>query len=641
MRRTLLVAILAAFFVAVFGAVGMERGVSRVMVRRHLAKPSLSVPKDVTTWKLNEDFDASDSLPAGWTTVDGDGDGYPWFIYIYNTHSGPNCAGSIYNSSGNNDWLITPPVSVDAGDTLYFWFAAQDPSWCNEHLQVLISTATSDTADFEDVILDTVLADTSWHSFTYDLSAYAGQTIYIAFKNIAVDMFIIKVDDVQVGQLPAYDGAVLAVDTINPYIEPHGTFTPMVTVQNLGSSPLEAEVYCYIVHSSDTVHVDSMEVSGLGYAESEVLSFPPVTLDIPEAVYQVMFEISNPADSNVENNYSGIYVYTYSTQRTVFLQEFTATGCTWCPYPAVALHRLKNELGEDVVIASYHIWGDYYSDPFALDANDSLASFYNITGIPSTACNGDMYTVGGSTGDLDDEYNMYYSIYEYISSTKTPVTLDVEITSASESGFDVHANVQVLGELAEEDVDLRLHYVITETNIPYHWDPGDVPLDSLFDVVRANLPDLGGVSVVGTDFDDNQHFALDPAWDADNCYLIAFVQDGVTGEVFYAVEEKIIPTLVKDSHKPTKLALGCSPNPFNSASEIDVNLPYDGELSLAVYDVAGHPVRTLADGNYEAGTYSFRWDGTDELAHQVPSGVYFVKLSFDGRTISRKLVLVK
>ncbi len=606
----------------------------------HFTTHRATAPKEATTWKLNENFDASDSLPPGWTTIDGDGDGYAWFIYSYNAHSEPHSAGSYYNSSGNNDWLITPPVSIDAGDTLYFWFAAQDPDWCNEHLQVLISTSTVDTADFDEVILDTVLSDTSWHPFVYDLSAYDGQTIYIAFRNIGVDMFILKIDDVQIGQLPPCDAQISAVDSLSPFIDPGSEYTPMANVTNLGSNPLDATAVCYVIHQDDTISVDTAEVSGVPYGETQLVTFPTITLDLLDAVYQVVFEVFAAGDSNFANNSDSTYVFTYTTPRAVLFQEFTATGCTWCPYPAVALHRLKLELGDSVAIASYHIWGASYHDPFWYTAGDTIAAYYGVSGIPSTACNGSLYMIGGSTGDVDTEYVMYSYVYDAIAATKTPIVVDVDIPSVTETGFDVEATVTVVGEILG-DPDIRLHYVITETNIPYHWDPGTIPLDSLFDVVRVTLPDIWGVPVTGSEFTDTRHIDLDPSWDANNCYLIAFVQDGINGEVYYAVEKKIEPSDVKESRTPGALKLTCAPNPFNPTGRVEVYLPDAGRMNLTIYDITGRPIRTLADGMYSSGTHAFTWDGKDDLSNPVASGVYFVRLSAGGKELTHKVALIR
>ncbi len=641
MRTLTMLLVLCVAAGMVFGvSIGQSKSFGNVQIRTSLNNRTVEhSTKDVTVWSLDENFDESSVLPFGWTSVDGDGDGQSWFIYSHNTYSGDNCAGSIYNASGNNDWLITPPIHINDGDTLYCWYASQDPDWCNEHIQILISTGTSDTSDFADTIFDYITPDTSWRQFVYGLEDYAGDDIYVAFRNIATDMFILKVDDVKIGQRPTNDCAVEAIDTLSPYLDPGDEVTPAATIYNEGSSSMSPDVICYIIHSDDTIYTDTVTVSELGHDLHRDVTFPAHTLDLYDAVYKIAFEISDATDEVEDNNTSSYYVYTYTTPRTVFFQEFTATGCYWCPYVAITLHQIKIDLADSVAVASYHIWGSYYSDEFATDENDNIAGGYGVDGIPSTVCNG-LYEIGGADTNLTRQYDTYLNAYNDIRQLPTPLILDFTISSATATGFDVSTNFEAVGELID-DIDYRLHYVIIETNMPYHWGLA-IPLDSLFDVVRATLPNYDGVAVSGSTFTDEEHFDIDPSWNADNCYLIAFVQDGTNGEIFYSKEAKILPSgITEKTDIPEKFALSCNPNPFNSASAIKVNIPKNGQIKLTIYDIKGNMVETIADGEFSAGAHTFRWDGNDDNGNSLSTGIYFVRLDTENSTIVRKIALIK
>jgi flagellar hook assembly protein FlgD len=84
-----------------------------------------------------------------------------------------------------------------------------------------------------------------------------------------------------------------------------------------------------------------------------------------------------------------------------------------------------------------------------------------------------------------------------------------------------------------------------------------------------------------------------------------------------------------------------APNPFNPVTEIHCELPADGQVTLAVYDLGGHAVRNLLDESRSAGTFSVIWNGRDDKGRQVPSGVYFARLSAAGHESVLKLVLAK
>jgi plastocyanin len=64
------------------------------------------------------------------------------------------------------------------------------------------------------------------------------------------------------------------------------------------------------------------------------------------------------------------------------------------------------------------------------------------------------------------------------------------------------------------------------------------------------------------------------------------------------------------------------PNPFNPATSINYEMPFDGTMSLIVYDYLGREIRTLANGNITAGYYKAEFN-----ASSLPSGVYFYRVN--------------
>jgi flagellar hook assembly protein FlgD len=71
------------------------------------------------------------------------------------------------------------------------------------------------------------------------------------------------------------------------------------------------------------------------------------------------------------------------------------------------------------------------------------------------------------------------------------------------------------------------------------------------------------------------------------------------------------------------------------------DLPAAGNVTLQVYDAAGRPVRTLASGFRDAGTYSVSWDARDTDGNQVPYGVYFYRLDTPGFRSVKKAVVTR
>ena len=67
----------------------------------------------------------------------------------------------------------------------------------------------------------------------------------------------------------------------------------------------------------------------------------------------------------------------------------------------------------------------------------------------------------------------------------------------------------------------------------------------------------------------------------------------------------------------------------------------EGRVHLAVYDLSGRLVATLADEEREAGPLVRTWDGTADSGTASSSGVYFVRLTTRSGAVSTKVVLMK
>jgi Zn-dependent metalloprotease len=83
------------------------------------------------------------------------------------------------------------------------------------------------------------------------------------------------------------------------------------------------------------------------------------------------------------------------------------------------------------------------------------------------------------------------------------------------------------------------------------------------------------------------------------------------------------------------------PNPFGPATRIEYSLPQRSGVHLAVYNVSGQKVRTLANGPREAGRYQVSWDGRDAAGQRVAAGVYFYRLEADFGTLTKKMTVLK
>lgn len=83
------------------------------------------------------------------------------------------------------------------------------------------------------------------------------------------------------------------------------------------------------------------------------------------------------------------------------------------------------------------------------------------------------------------------------------------------------------------------------------------------------------------------------------------------------------------------------PNPFSAATRIAFTLPNGGPVELAVYNVQGQMVRSLLSEVREAGVHRALWDGRDTNGNAVSNGVYFYRLTAEGKSLTKKMAVVR
>ena len=83
------------------------------------------------------------------------------------------------------------------------------------------------------------------------------------------------------------------------------------------------------------------------------------------------------------------------------------------------------------------------------------------------------------------------------------------------------------------------------------------------------------------------------------------------------------------------------PNPFNPATRIQVSLPRRGRVSLRIYDSLGQYIRTLIEGERDAGFYLLPWAERDDGGDLVARGSYLYRLEAAGISETRIMTLLR
>ena len=146
--------------------------------------------------------DFEDGLDA-WTVVsNGGGQGITdWQLIQNNGSNNASYEGnygaivwSYYNGTAYNvdNWLISPQVKL--GGTLKYWVRVGNAKW-PDHYKVYVSTTDKNVGSFVELASPGDATNT-WTEVSVDLSAYEGQTGYIAFRDQSNDQYNMLIDNV-------------------------------------------------------------------------------------------------------------------------------------------------------------------------------------------------------------------------------------------------------------------------------------------------------------------------------------------------------------------------------------------------------------------------------------------------------------
>jgi hypothetical protein len=83
------------------------------------------------------------------------------------------------------------------------------------------------------------------------------------------------------------------------------------------------------------------------------------------------------------------------------------------------------------------------------------------------------------------------------------------------------------------------------------------------------------------------------------------------------------------------------PNPFNPDTHIRYSIAAGEQVRLCIYNMLGQVVATLVDGIQLPGSYEIAWDGKDGKGGEVPSGIYYYRLTAGSFSSCRKMLLVR
>lgn len=290
--------------------------------------------------QVSEGFEKQYFPPAGWKTVHVLGSN-SWKSSVANPNGGVKSAFIDYEQINNgalgegDNWIILPRVyNVQTGDKLNFSLAAQYTESLTgsyyENLEVRVSTTDFNLSSFTTTINTISLSSfpTTYNNYSLDLSAFNGQTIYIAFRNHqnqGVGMFL---DDVAVTSKLASDAGVTGINLNNDAIIPTGTTVNITaTVKNLGSSSLPSGVPVkYNINNGPAVALSTG--TSLASGATTNVNFTGANAFVPASPGDYLLKIFTDAASETNRGNDSVY-YTLHVRTPMasfpYFHDFTST----------------------------------------------------------------------------------------------------------------------------------------------------------------------------------------------------------------------------------------------------------------------------------------------------------------------------
>ena len=260
---------------------------------------------------------------------------------------------------------------------------------------------------------------------------------------------------------------------------------------------------------------------------------------------------------------------------------------------------------------------------------DASAPWSGITlfGIEQVLARGDEIKITGQIEEYNDDYNFKWD-------NNTQIIVDsIEVLS---SGNELYAPIDVTtGELNEspekyEGVLVKVNNTqITSIN-SYDWSVNDGSGECLIDDDASRLADWFDALLV----DDNFSFLTGPYIFSFGSYKIEIRDMNDIGEITDIDKsiEQVVHTYKLEQNFP---------NPFNPETRIYFEIPNNEMVTVAIYNVLGHKIRTLEHSTFAAGKHTLNWNGKNDFGQLVPTGTYIYRMKAGNFISTRKMMLMK
>lgn len=580
-----------------------------------------------------------------------DPEGSSW-IWVAQDKNYCAASNSTFQKMGEaSDWLITPAIKVGESNVLSFDAATVGYKQGVVKIgdfSVFISTTGNAVEDFTTALAENEMPEKDWQNFGYDLSDYAGQTVYIAIVNVGKTKDALLVDNLFVGNIAMAD-----IVPVYTRMQESLSYGQRITVDmNVGYienvTSIEATLTCGDFTTTRTISDINLE-TGSEYSFQFNDALPAPTAGVPQA-----FEISALLNGKETVKAKGeILSQAYQPVKRIVCEEQTGTWCKWCVRGHVMMEEMEELYPDTYIGIASHIndvMQNYdYSSYFS-----SIAEIY----VGSQDKNGAPYGRVNRHSEVCDPQDFKQLYKSYID---RPAYADIALAAEMTADKNIKLTTTTTFALSASNLETRLEYIVLEDdiNVPgnnnynqyngyaggsygemggYENKPAIVPAADMFydDVVRRVVSDEVGQGIIGsvpTAITQGEAYTHSIEMDVptsvmvlDNCEFVVLLLDFATGEVLNAAKCSTLnyPEAVEkvaDDNARVYAAGGSVRVELNATAQVEVNVyATDGTL---VYAAAPRQVNGQA---------------TIECPVAM-RGVYLVNVVCDGAAHTYKVVL--
>ncbi|MFK7972831.1 MAG: choice-of-anchor J domain-containing protein [Bacteroidia bacterium] len=621
----------------------------------------------------SEDF--TGGLPAGWTTADVDG------LTTHPNIAGGNLTGctafgniagwigycdvaiscSWYDPAGQaDDWLITAAIQVPAGQPNVFirWDARAYSTRADsrDDYAVRISTTTNTPgAAFITSLYDDTNPEAFWETKVADISAYAGQTVYIAFHNFENDGLLLGLDNFEIVTLPERDlvGQTFNNDSYLTQNSPAQRFSG--TFFNAGGTTVSSVEVKYTVDNGSEVATTINGLNILPYTFANI-DHPTAWNPTVDGASDIKYWISqingmsdvNPGDNELNKGFSRT---SNPSNRNVLLETFTSSTCPPCLQGNINMEFVLDRLNDPSMISiRYQQNFPGTGDPYATTEGVNRRGLYNQNSIPHTVVDG--FRQRTNSASLNQGMLTGAKALPAFGDFAGTYMLDVPNQMVDIKGTFTPSTDMVGVE--------RLQVAILETetfnNVKNNGER------EFLDVVKKMLPNEEGVTLSGTltagmpyTFDQQYTFSGNYRLPQDgqtanrindatehsiedfaNLFVVVWVEN-VNNQRYILNADKLTRAYAVGLEEEIAVGkLNVSPNPASSMTKIDLNLIEASTVKLEVVNELGQVVLTKEAGTMPAGA-----NAVELNVSELPAGIYHVSALMEKGVISRPLMIVR